>query len=87
MLIAEGIDTVLDKSCDHKRAWGSLEFCDMTMPVASCMIVDDVAVKMAVHPWLQKSAVEIKERLSSLSSKTCTLVLTGGVDQVPVALN
>jgi len=49
------------------------------------MIVDDVAVKMAVQPWLQKSAVEIKVRSRSLSSKMCTLVLTGGVAKVPVA--
>ena len=49
------------------------------------MIVDDVAVKMAVHPLLQKSAVDIRVRSRSLSSKICTLVLTGGVAKVPVA--
>ena len=50
------------------------------------MIVAEVDVKMAVQPWLQKSAVANKERLRSLSSNTCTLVVIGGIVKVPVAV-
>ena len=49
------------------------------------MIVAEVDVKMAVQPWLQKSAVANKERLRSRSSNTCTLVVIGGIAKVPVA--
>ena len=55
------------------------------MPVASWMIVDGVEVKLAIHPLLQKSAVDINDRSSAESSKTWTSVCRGVSVQVPVA--
>jgi len=57
----------------------------MISPLSSWVIVADVEVNTAVHPLLQKSAVDISERLRDLSEKIGTEIENLGLDRIPAA--
>ena len=67
-------------------ASGALAVCEIIVPVASCMQVEEVAVKIIVHPLLQNSATPTRERFRELSGKMWAAGETSGVGRMPVAV-
>ena len=62
----------------------------MIWPVSSCVMVAVVLVKVAVHPALQTSDIDRRDRDKVLSSNTCAVIATCGDDDscnVPVAVD
>ena len=77
--------TVEWRSNGHRRSLGNFELCAIMSPVASWVIVADVAVNVAVQPLLQKSAVAISERFRDLSEKTGTGIEIRELERIPTA--
>lgn len=67
-------------------AFGAFGVCDIIVPVASWIHVEEVDVRIRVQPLLQYSAAPTSDRFSTLSGNMWATGDTSGVGRTPVAV-